>query len=203
MSEEARPGEGEWVVEPSVRARHVKSTLAFADELPEGPAIRTATPPRVLDGVEKASGMDWLPVGHDVALTRALFDVLGPTRHATFCTGHMLRAFKGPILGPLVKAGLALVGRDLPSMAPWLLRGWWLVFRDCGIWTVVPGGEAPEVGLRFTGVPEVCLAEPSWMRAVSHSMSALPVLAGVPGRITLEQILPEAREARYVLRESG
>lgn len=200
MNDGERSDQGEAPPEPLVRARHVKSTLAFSDELPEGPLVREATPPRIVEAIDRASGMDWLPVGHDVALTRALFTVLGPSRHATFCTDHVLRSFQGPILRPIAEAAVRLLGRDLASMARWIPKGWWLVFRDCGSWITEPMNGTGEIWLRYAGVPEACLAERAWMKAVGHSMSAVPVLAGFPGRITLEQLDPAAREARYVLR---
>ncbi len=66
MTREERPGGSAWTAEPQVRARHVKSTLAFSDELPEGPAIRAATPVQLLAGkvlgVGAAAGLQYLAI---------------------------------------------------------------------------------------------------------------------------------------------
>jgi hypothetical protein len=61
----------------TVRGRHLKALLARVASRPDGPTVLARLPPDLLRQVAEAGGLDWLPVAHNVAIARAIFDTLG------------------------------------------------------------------------------------------------------------------------------
>ncbi len=185
--------------EPSVRARHLKQTLAAVDRTPARAAVRGALAPDVLAAIEASHGFDWLPVGHDVALVRAIHGALGPEGHHAFSRATILEAFDGPLLGPLIRVALAVKGRDPAGWVRWIPKAWALMFRDCGSWSVdriAPDGAE----LTLDGMPAACFDDPVWPGSVASSLSALLAGAGAAGETRLVARDPGPRRARYAFR---
>lgn len=186
--------------EPSVRARHLKATLTRVELAPEARAILGALPAGYATRVQESYGGDWLPVELDVVLARAIRDHLSPAQHHDFCVNAVAASFQGPLLGTLVHVASGILGKDVRRVAAWVPKGWALLFRDVGAWTVEPHPSAPEVRLTLSGLPAVCTAEESWVRACAASLSAVCPLAGVTGRVTLEGLDRPQGRAEFLLR---
>lgn len=184
--------------EPAVRGRHLKGTVERLAALPEWEAIRARIPPAVLEDVARANGFDWLPVTHDVALVRAGRAVLGADRHRAFAEGVIATAFHGPLLGKLAEAALRLLGRDPGSLARWIPKGWVLMFRDCGRWTVTPAGPG-RVALSLAQMAPPCVEDGDWAESVGSSLGAVISLTGAAGRVELARLDRAAREAGYLM----
>jgi hypothetical protein len=167
------------VVEPSVRARHLKSALGAADALPCGRMLREALPARLIAEVERATGFDWLPVEHDVTIVRASASVLPPEEFERLWRGVVLEGIEGPLLGLLMRTAVRMFGHDPAEFARWVPKGWAMIFRDVGVWTActVTGGTAV---LRVQGLPPPC-RDPVFARSVACSLGAIPVLSGRSG----------------------
>jgi hypothetical protein len=185
--------------DPSVRARHVQQTLAAAEHTAAAAAVRRFVPSAVLAAIEAASGSDWLPVGHDVALVRVIHGALGPERYDAFARGVVLEELEGPLLGPMKRIVIAAVGRDAASWARLVPKAWGLIFSGCGEWTVVQA-DAGEAWLRIAPLPEACAAEPMWPTSLASSLSAVLAATGVAGTSSLERFEPTTRAATYALR---
>lgn len=184
---------------PVVRARHLKSVLAAVDRERRAHDIRRATGDLVVARIEAASGMDWLPVEHDVALANGLHAVLGAAGHAAFNEAMMAESYRGPLLGTLVQTAFLVIGNDPARWARWIPKGWSLAFRDCGEWRVEP--RTPfELALTLSGMAPACARDAVWPGSVGSSLGALMHVAGVDGSIALERIDPEARTAVYAAR---
>lgn len=165
--------------QPSVRARHLKSALAAADALPGGAAVRAALPPRLLADVERASGFDWLPVDHDVAIVRASADVLPPEGFDRLWRAVVLDGIEGPLLGLLMRTAVRVFGHDPAGFARWVPKGWAMIFRDVGVWTSCAVA-ADAALLRLDALPPPC-RDPVFPGSVAASLGAIPLLAGRPG----------------------
>jgi len=167
------------VLEPAVRARHLKSVIAAADALPGGRAVRDALPGRLIAEVERASGFDWLPVEHDVAMVRASAAVLAPDAFERLWRAVVIEGVEGPLLGLLMRTAVCMFGYDPAEFARWVPKAWSMVFRDVGVWTssLVTGGSAV---LRLEGLPPACRV-PAFPRSVACSLGAIPVLTGRSG----------------------
>jgi hypothetical protein len=190
------------VDEPQVRARHLKTTLSQVRLAPQRQAILAALPPGLEERIESAYGGDFLPLELDVELARAIRCGLTPDVHHEFCVGVVTRSFEGPLLGTLVQAALGMLGRDLRRLAGWIPKGWWLVFRGAGRWSIEVSAEAPEVRLRLSGLPRMCTAEDHWAVATAASLSAVCRLAGVSGRVALVGLDRELGRIDYLMRWS-
>lgn len=186
--------------EPRVRARHLKATLARVALSPRQAAVLAALPPGYAERVEEAYGGDWLPVDLDVDLARALRRALSTAEHHAFCVGAVRSSFEGPILGTLVHAAVAVLGRDVRRIAAWVPKGWALTFREVGAWTVRPAPDRLLVELTLSGLPPACTADEDWATSVASSLSAICDLAGVEGRVRLARLDAAAARADYLLR---
>jgi hypothetical protein len=184
---------------PSVRARHLRANLDAVDRLPEREAIRCRLSEEILRGIAGAHGIDWLPVAWDVALVRAMHAAMGAEAQHAFARTLLLESFDGPLLGPLVRAAIAMFGLDAGSWVRWIPKGWALMFRRCGTWSVERAARG-DVLLRLEGLPPVCLEDLLWLRSVASSLSALQARVGVPGETVLEEADAVRRIARYRVR---
>ena len=182
-----------------VRARHLKQVLAAADLQAQRELIRERVGATLLAEIEGASGTDWLPVAYDVVLARALEEVLGASGLAAFNREMMLQSFSGPLLRALVELSRAFLDLDAGAWASWVPRGWQLMFKDCGRWTVVRRGEG-EVTLTLAGMPSVCATDGVWPRSVASALSGILPAVGATGTVALERIDPAAGTAVYAMR---
>ncbi len=184
---------------PLVRARHLKQVLAAVDRQPNRQAIRDRMGPTLVATIEEATGFDWLPVAHDVAMAGALDEVLGPAGLATFNREMMLHSFRGPLLRALEEVATRLLGLDAGAWASWVPKGWALMFQGCGRWTVIRHGEG-EATLTVVGLPPVCSSDAVWPRSVASSLSGIIPAVGAEGTVELERIDPREGTAVYAMR---
>jgi hypothetical protein len=184
---------------PLVRARHLKLVLAAVDRQPSRQAIRDRMGPTLVSTIEEATGFDWLPVAHDVAMARSLDEVLGPAGLATFNREMMLQSFRGPLLVVLAEIATRFLGLDAGAWASWVPKGWALMFQGCGRWTVVRHGEG-EATLTVVDLPPECVSDAVWPRSVASSLSGIIPAVGAEGTVELERIDPRLGTAVYTMR---
>jgi hypothetical protein len=187
------------VREPLVRARHLKLVLAAVDRQPQHQAIRDRLGKTVTAAIEEATGTDWLPVAHDVALACALEAVLGPAGLATFSREVGQQSFRGPLLRALVELATHFLGLDAGAWAGWIPRGWVIMFKGFGRWTVVRRGEG-EVTLTLAELPPVCLAEGIWPRSVASTLTGMLTALDATGTVELDLIDQPKGTAVYTMR---
>lgn len=185
--------------DPLVRARHLKQVLAAVDRQPQRQAIRERMGPALVAAIEQASGIDWLPVAHDVALARALDAVLGRAGLATFNREMMRQSLRGPLLHALSEIATRLLGLDAGAWATWIPKGWDLMFQGCGRCTVVRRGES-EVVVTLAGLPPVCASDAVWPRSVASSISGMLPAVGAEGTVELDQVDLSSGTAVYTMR---
>ncbi len=167
---------------PAVRARHMKNLLASIERLApdERERVRTLVPEDLVRAVADATSVDWLPLETNLVVTRALHGGLGDARFYRFFRDQLVEAFSGPLLRVIVEAALRVFRVDATSFTSWVGRGWGLIFRDCGDWTVERAGPGM-ARLRIEKLPTACVHDEVWLRSVAHSLDAFWVLAGTEG----------------------
>ncbi len=167
---------------PAVRARHMKNLLASIERLPpeERERVATLVPEPLVRAVADATSVDWLPLETDLVVTRAVHGALGDARFCVFFRDQLLEAFSGPLLRVIVDAALRVFRVDATSFTSWVGRGWGLLFRDCGVWTVERAG-AGMARLRIEALPAACVHDEIWLRSVAHSLDAFWALARTEG----------------------
>lgn len=186
---------------PAVRARHMKNLLDLVARLPPDEAERVGAlvPEALARSVADATSVDWLPLDANLVVTRAVHGGLGDARFYRFFRDQLAEAFSGPLLRVVVDAALRVFRVDATSFTSWVGRGWGLVFRDCGAWTVERAG--PGVArLRIEALPEPCVSDEVWLRSVAHSLDAFWVLARTQGECAYAGRDVGARVATYELR---
>lgn len=181
----------------------MKSVLAAAGRLPGGggSAARALVRPALLAQIEQSSGIDWLPLESNLVVTRALHEVLAPAAFHLFFRDHLLESFQGPLLKTMVDTAMRIFGIDPGSWARWVPKGWALVFKDTGAWSVVRV-ELGEVTFRLEGLPDACIRDRVWLSSVASSLSAIIVLAKAKGGFELTDVDPVAVRATYAMRWS-
>ncbi|HTN53651.1 MAG TPA: hypothetical protein VML50_14675 [Anaeromyxobacter sp.] len=187
------------IAEPLVRARHLKSLLTAVDALACAPAVRAHVGAAVLGATEGASGIDWLPLEHDLAFTGAIYQVLPAAEADAFFRAHTSASFEGPLLRTMVDTAVRLFGLDPGSWARWVPKGWSMIFRGTGEWSV--GAIRPgEARLGLAALPDEAIAHAHWLRSVARSLDALCDLARCTGGMELAAVDLAARRADFVLR---
>jgi hypothetical protein len=167
---------------PAVRARHMKNLLASIEQLPAADRERVLmlVPEALVREVADATGVDWLPLDANLVVTRAVHGGLGDARFHRFFRDQLVEAFSGALLRVVVDAALRVFRVDAKSFTGWVGRGWGLIFRECGEWTVERAGPGM-ARLRIEALPAACVHDEVWLRSVAHSLDAFWVLAKTEG----------------------
>jgi len=186
---------------PQVRVRHMKALLASVDALPAAQAgsVRDRLPAPLLAAVARGRGGDWLPMEGNLALTRAIHDVLGRAAFRDFFRRHTLGSFRGPLLGPVVGALVGALGGSPAAWASWVPRGWRLLFGECGTWAVEERGPV-SVKLWFEQAPAACIEDEVWLDSVAASLAALADVNRVKGDVEILSVDRAASLAVFELR---
>jgi hypothetical protein len=172
---------------PAVRASYLRLLLSACDEFgPPAMAIRERLGDTHLTSIECAGPLVWLPVGADLALQRALAEVLGVERTREFVLARTRQFMAGSLVQNLVQTAVELFGLDPGSLARMIPHGWGLLYRDCGRWRVTRSldpdrnraREWREVELRLLDLPRACADEAAWVTAVGTVQHALLLLTG-------------------------
>src|SRR5512146_226981 len=164
---------------PEVRARHLQTVLASIEQLPEPGRSKVVSTldPAVLPSVEGATGLEWLPMELDVAVTHAVHRALGPPEFQRFYRTLFADVFRGPVFRSFAKAAHAVFGDDPAGWMRWLPEMWNISFRNCGRWSIAPGG-AGRAGLILSELPPGPVADRVWPTAVAAALSASLDIAG-------------------------
>ncbi len=167
---------------PAVRARHMKNLLDSIGRLApdEAERVHALVPEPLVRSVADATSVDWLPLETNLVVTHAVHEGLGQARFYRFFRDQLVESFSGPLLRVIVEAALRVFRVDATAFTSWVGRGWGLVFRDCGAWTVERAGDGM-ARLRIEALPAACLQDEVWLRSVSHSLDAFWVLARTQG----------------------
>jgi hypothetical protein len=146
----------------------------------ESERVRALVPDALVRSVADATSIDWLPLETNLVVTRALHRGLGDARFYRFFRDQLVDSFSGPLLRVIVDAALRVFRVDATSFTSWVGRGWGLIFRDCGAWTVEGAGPGM-ARLRIESLPAACVDDEVWLRSVAHSLDAFWVLARTQG----------------------
>ena len=95
-----------------VRARHLQEWLAAVEQEQDPWRARffAAIPPDMRSLIDNATKVAWLPAVFHVKLADILADSLGAVRAHAYYRRAFAASLRGPVLGPLVHTGVALLG---------------------------------------------------------------------------------------------
>lgn len=184
--------------DPRILASFLHGTLQAVDarDAELGCRVRAALKPDVLEEIEDAWGGAWLPIGYDVALTEAFFELAGEEQACRVMHDTLAQTFERPILRPIVDAALRVLGARTESLLRWAPRIWGLLFRDAG--TLLAEASPGQASVRIHGLPpEVANSRP-YLLGMAAALSAIFDLTREQGTCRLEA--SERQEARFELR---
>ncbi len=181
---------------PSVRARHLKVKLEVISRMPRGDAVLARLGPVRRAQIEQAHGLDWLPIELELAQARAAYDALGPEGARAMSSAIMTQALRGPLFGPIARAGLQLVGREATTWSDLVRKGWRLVFRGCGDWSMASAGPHAHA-MRLEDLPPECAGDVVWLTSLSVSLSVVVAYLGVEGHVVLVEHGVDSRAAVF------
>jgi hypothetical protein len=186
---------------PRILATFVQSSLEEMDKLDAavGERVRAGLEPAVLEEIEKASSISWLPVELDVALTECFFEVAGSERATRAFREALTRSIERPLLRPFVEGALALFGRDPAKLLRWVPKVWSLLYRDCGEMTC-PLTSAGAARLELSGLPACIVGSSCYLTGTAATISAFFDFLEIEGRVAVEGPRPATGCAAFEIR---
>lgn len=184
---------------PGVRGRYMKTFVEAVYRLPdaEREAIRDKSA-AWLDPIANAGPLEWLPFAANLEMTRNVAAVLGPRRTHDFFEALTTASFQTTLMRGLVNTVVAVVGHDPGRYLDWMQKGFGLIFRDFGTWTILERSEMRAV-IEVVGLPDACFEDDVWLDSVSSSFHALFGIAKCTGAVTIPERDPARGRARFRL----
>jgi len=150
-----------------------------------GNRVRVSLKPDVLEVIETASPISWLPVEVDIELTECFFRVAGAERARRAFREALAQAIERPLLRPLLEGALGIFGRDPVKILRWVPKAWSLIYRDCGEMRCAHAGEGSarlELGL----LPAPIVHSRCYLTGTAATVSAFFDWLGIEGQVRLE-----------------
>lgn len=182
----------------------MKLLLASVDRLlgDRAAVVRSILGPEAIAIVDEATGVEWLPLSVNVALSHALGAALDEEEFARFHRAHCVEAMRGPIYRAIVDGAVAIYGEsNLGGWLRFLPIAWAATFRDCGRW-ITRTQEEGRAELLLQRLPGGTLRNRTWATSVAACLDALLDTAHVEGGVTLIGFDPAGAQAAYELRWS-
>jgi hypothetical protein len=171
-----------------VRARHLQEWLAAVEQEQDPWRARffAAIPSDMRSRIDGATKVAWLPAVFHVRLADILADSFGAVRTHAYYRRAFAASLRGPVLGPLVQTGVALLGVTPAAAVRWTYKGWEASFRDCGSFR----GEVldPQRGrLVFSDLPPFFCASDPWLDSVQASTYGVYDFLGFDGLVKIDK----------------
>ena len=183
----------------STRGRYMKDYLAAVRRLP--PSKQEAVLEgldELVDRVEQAANLEWLPVSLNLDLTSAIFSKLGDEQANVFYQNWLKRQMSAPAFAGLVRTALSLFGFDTAAMSKWIPKAFDLMYRDYGTFAI--DAVSPlQVNVELSQMPSELVRHACWPRSVASGMYALFFLTGVKGTVELAEVDTALRRMKLIL----
>ena len=183
--------------EPAVQGSYMKNLFATLATLGRLGPVEAADPDLVQE-VDAASRLSWLPVSLNVRTVDAMAACFGEQRGIELLADCVYRQFDTPLWKSFVGGAMRLLGTDPGLLGRFLPEAIQLVFRDCGRWSVDNTGET-ELTVSVRDLPATLVTHGPWLRSLATGMTPLFTLCGCAGAARLSEVDEAARSARYVL----
>jgi hypothetical protein len=166
-----------------VRARLLQHWLALvaATEPPYPERFLARLAPATRELIVAAAPVAWLPAELHAELADVTLAAMGVKRAHDYYRHAFVASMDGPLLGPLVRTGVAVLGLSPAGFLRWADRGWDLSFRDSG--SIKGEVLGPGHGrLYYRDLPRLCAASEAWvetMPSMNYGMLDLTRRSGV------------------------
>ncbi len=153
---------------------------------------------RVVQSIERAGRIAWLPLQHDLDLAAAVDKVVGRNERVEWARTSMLRSLRTPLLEPLWRAAFRVFGMSPGALFRAVPPGWGAVYRNVG--SVEHVSRPCAAKLIISQLPEVLLADLGYLEGMCGTFTALLEIAGVPGTVEVAHIDARQRTIEYSAR---
>jgi hypothetical protein len=183
---------------PSVQASYMKNLFAALAAMGRLGVLEQADPD-LLREVAAAWRASWLPVALNLRTVEGMAAGFGAERGMALLAEGVYRQFETPLWKHFISGALRLLGSDPGSLGRWIPQAMGLVFRDCGVFSVEPGGEG-ELRVEVHELPLLLARHELWLGSLATGMTPLFTLCGCDGSGELVETDVARRRARYRLR---
>lgn len=152
----------------------------------------------LIEQIEAAGNLDWLPVSVNLELTDAVFGGLGEEQADTFYQNWLKRQMSAPAFAGLVRTALALFRFDTAAIAKWIPKAFDLMYRDYGTFVIEPVS-ALQLNVELRSMPVELATHRNWQRSVCSGLYALFFLTGAKGIAELDSVDVARRTMRIRL----
>jgi hypothetical protein len=153
----------------------------------------------LIERVETANNLEWLPISTNLELTEAVFTRLGDEQAELFYQNWLKRQMSAPAFAGLVRTALALFRFDTVALAKWIPKAFDIMYKDYGSFEIQELGDG-QLNVELCGMPPELLAHRNWHRSVASGLYALFFLTGAKGSTELEPLDAQKRSIRIALR---
>lgn len=153
----------------------------------------------LVERIETAGNMEWLPVSVNLELTDAIFRGLGDEQADAFYQHWLKRQMSAPAFAGLVRTALSLFRFDTVAIAKWIPKAFDLMYRDYGQFVIEPVSPL-HLNVSLHGMPQELASHGNWQRSVASGLHALFFLTGVKGTTDLTAATAAERVLRVDLR---
>ncbi len=183
-----------------MRASVIQGNLADLERL--GPLVveevRSQLDVRVVESIERAGRIAWLPLQHDLELAAAVESVIGRSERVQWARTSMLRSLRTPLLEPLWRAAFRVFGMSPGALFRAVPSGWAAVYRNVG--SVEHISRPCAAKLIISQLPEVLMADLGYLEGMCGTFIALLEIATVPGIVEVANIDARQRAIEYAVR---
>ncbi len=169
-----------------MRASVIQGNLSDLRRLPDDLAseVRAAISPGVIEDVESANRIAWLPLEHDLEISDAVERVAGSVRRREWARSSMLLSMRGPLLEPMWRAALRVFGVSPGALFHVVPTGWAAVYRDVG--TVKHRPSTDSAYITISDLTDVLVHNEPYLQGICGTFQALLDASRVPGSVKVE-----------------
>ncbi len=153
---------------------------------------------RVVQSIERAGRISWLPLQLDLELAAAVDNVVGRSERVEWARTSMLRSLRTPLLEPLWRAAFRVFGMSPGALYRAVPPGWGAVYRNVG--SVAHTSRPCAAKLVISRLPEVLLADLGYLEGMCGTFTALLEIANVPGTVEVVHVDARRRSIEYAAR---
>lgn len=183
-----------------MRASVIQGNLTDLQRLDPEPLqdILGGVSPKIVEAIERASRLAWLPLQHDVELSMSVARVLGDQGCVDWARTSMLLSLRTPLLEPLWKAAFRVFGMSPGALFRAAPSGWKAVYRNVG--GVEHQARPNAAVLALFDLPGLLLEDSTYLRCMCGTFSALLNIAETPGTVELRNLDVRRRRAEFEAR---